>query len=156
MDRKRCLAPVDYAESKRIRHNAAITVKLEKIDRMQTAIVRLNKELYQYGPVELSEEDVNESIGILVRAGDDSRRNRIDDDDDIEIISQQNNNEAASTSNPKNSNDKDVVPHASQMVPSTSGAIKKPLPKKANRCISNKENVHKASISSLSRGKISK
>lgn len=46
-------------------------MKTEEIQRMQSTIVRLNRDLFDEGfTVMLSEEDVRESVNILIRAGE--------------------------------------------------------------------------------------
>lgn len=72
--KKREIPPFDYCEIGNRRYQTALEVKTEEIHRMQSTIVRLNRNLFYEGfTVMLSEEDVRESVNILIRAGEEQQ-----------------------------------------------------------------------------------
>lgn len=68
MERKRLVAPVNY--SGRITRLAELDIKRERITTMQNTITALNLRLNQLGPDVLTEDEISESVGILLNADD--------------------------------------------------------------------------------------
>lgn len=68
MERKRLVAPVNY--SGRITRQAELDIKRERITTMQNTITALNLRLNQLGPDVLTEDEISESVGILLNADD--------------------------------------------------------------------------------------
>lgn len=68
LNRKRPIKPIDYAPKKRKIVDAVIDVKKEKIDMMHKSIGLLQKELGKYGPIDITEDDIVESVALIIEA----------------------------------------------------------------------------------------
>lgn len=73
MAKKRSMAPIDYAEIRRLGRIAEIDIKRENIGQLRTTIIKLNTRLNELDPVEidLTEEEIAESVDILIDAATD-------------------------------------------------------------------------------------
>lgn len=83
MRRKRGVVPVNYSEIKKKNRIAEIDIKVERIERMQNTIVLLNNRLNEFGPVILTEDEISESVNILLNATDDPDIINVDDNPTI-------------------------------------------------------------------------
>lgn len=96
MNRKRHQKPVNYAENMKSNRNAVLDIKREDINRMRNTIIKLNEDLNRHGPQLLTEDEISETIQILVTAADESRKQtdaeEVYDINDISNVSNVNEN----------------------------------------------------------------
>lgn len=65
VERRRPIYPVNYAPNRRILRDQ-IEVKLEKMHIMEKTIISLNKRLDQFGPENLTDDEMNNAIDMLI------------------------------------------------------------------------------------------
>lgn len=69
LERKRRIIPVDYVQKKKSMMDVVIDVKSEKINSLKKSVGILHNDLLKIGqPIDLSEDDISESVEIMLDA----------------------------------------------------------------------------------------